>query len=145
MIFRNKNKYLMYKTLVKFNQCKSMTETQDYIIDKYKLDSWYFSYIISQCVEMKLIDGIKSEPSMGNNYKTTYAKYIYITYNGYEFLKNYYGFIKKVLWNLSLIFITAVITVLINNKFSNFNQIINISDNVTPKHIICSKICDNTN
>lgn len=145
MIFRNKNKYLMYKTLLKFNKCKSMQETQKFIIKKYKLDEWFFSYITDQCVEMKFIDGIKSTTSMSNRYHTTYSQNIYITYNGYEFLKNYYGFIKKVLWNLFLIITTAIITVIFNNKFSVSNENINTGDNVFPNDTININVCNNSN
>ena len=125
MVFRNKTKYLMYKTLTMFNKCKSMPETQKFIINKYKLDEWYFAYITTQCVEMHLIDGITSNTSMSNHHQTTYAQNIYITYNGFEFMKNYYGFIKKVLWNLFLIITTAIITVNFDNWFSTTKQINN--------------------
>lgn len=122
MVFRNKNKYLMYKILIKFNKCKSIFETQEYIINKFKLEEWYFSYLIGQCVEHHLIDGIVVSKSINNHYHTVYTENIYITYNGYEFLKNYYGLIKKILWNLFLIITTAIITVKINNWLSSTEQ-----------------------
>ena len=42
MIFYNKNKFLMYKILIKFNKCKSIEDTQIFIINKYKIDKKYF-------------------------------------------------------------------------------------------------------
>lgn len=115
MIFRNKNKYLMYKTMIKFNKCNSMPKTQEFIINKFKLDDYYFSYIISQCVEQHYIDGIVVSKSINNHHHTVYTQNIYITYYGYEFLKNYYSLIKKIIWQLLVIITTATITVNINN------------------------------
>ena len=145
MIFRNKNKYLMYKILIKYSKCNSMVETQKYIINKFKLDEWHFTYLIGQCVEHHLIDGIVVSKSINNHYHTVYTENIYITYSGYDFLKNYYGFIKRILWNLFLIVTTAIITVLIENKFSNSNQDINTRNEVVPQCSSCFEICNYSN
>ncbi len=125
MIFQNKNKFLMYKTLLKFNKCKSIKETKDFIINKFNIDDWYFSYLIGQCVELQLIDGIKVTKSINNHYHNVYTENIYLTYNGYEFIKNYYGWLKKLLRDLLLITITAIITVLVESKLDTTNQVHN--------------------
>lgn len=125
MIFRNRNKLLMYKTLLKFDKCKSINDTRKYIINKYKLTEDYFTYLIGQCVELQLIDGISVNKSINNNYFNVYSKNIYLTYNGYEFIKNYYGWLKKLLRDLLLITITAIITVLVENKLNPTKQVHN--------------------
>ena len=115
----------MYKTLTKFNKCNSIKETQTFMINKYKLDQSYFSYIIGQCVEQQLIEGIVISKSIGNHYHAVYTENIYITYNGFEFMKNYYIWIKKLLRDLFLILMTAIITVKINNWLDHSNQVHN--------------------
>lgn len=135
----------MYKLLKKFNKCNSMPETQKYIIKKYNLDEWFFGYITKQCIELELICGISISVSMSNRHITTYAKNIYITYQGFEFLKNYHSTIYKLLRDLFLIVLTATITVLIDNKLSNSNQNINTTDNVTSDSSVCSAVCNNSN
>lgn len=125
MIFYNKNKFLMYKILIKFNKCKSIEDTQIFIINKYKIDKKDFSYLISQCVEQQLLNGIIANKTANNYYHIFCSENIYLTYYGYEFIKNYYGWIKKLLRDLFLIFITAIITVIINNELDNTNQIHN--------------------
>lgn len=142
MIFRNENKYLMYKILIKFSKCNSMQQTQKYIINKFKIDEWYFAYLTGQCVEHHLIDGIVISKSINNHYHTIYTENIYITYNGYDFLKNYYSFIKNVLWNLFLIITTATITAIINNEFSTSNQGVNIRNEIMSQCSSCFEICD---
>lgn len=148
MILRNKNKYLVYKTLLKFKKYGCMFKTQDYITKKFKFDEYYFAYIVGQCVEMKLLDGIRTSKSINNHYHNVYSENIYITYNGYEFLKNYHSKFYSLLRDLFLIFITAVvtatITVLINNKFSKSNQSNNIFNDICSKETICSDICNNS-
>lgn len=145
MIFRNKNKYLMYKILLKFKKYRCMPETQDYIVKKYKIDEYYFAYIIGQCVEMNLLDGIHSSKSINNYYHNVYSENIFITYNGYEFLKNYHSKFYSLLRDLFLIFVTATVTILINNEFSNSNQSNNIFNDICSKDAVCSDICNNSN
>lgn len=125
MIFQNRNKLLMYKTLLKFDKCKSINDTKEYIINKYKLTEDYFTYLIGQCVELQLIDGISVNKSINNNYFNIYSENIYLTYNGYEFIKNYYGWLKKLLRDLLLITITAIITVLVESKLDPTKQVHN--------------------
>lgn len=125
MFLRNKNKFLMYKILHKFENCKSIGDTKNFIVNKYKIDENYFSYLIGQCVEQQLFDGIKITTSINNFYHNIYSKNIYISYNGYEFIKNYYGWLKKLLRDLFLIIITAFVTVVINNNLDNTKQIHN--------------------
>lgn len=118
MIFRNKTKFLMYKTLTSFNKTHDMQKTQDIIISKYSLKDNDFAFIISQCVDNHFIDGIFYDKSANNRFMTIYKKYMYITYNGYEFVKNYYSFILKLLRDLLLILATALVTVNVNNWLS---------------------------
>ena len=125
MVFRNKNKYLMYKTLNYFNKHYDIEKTQVYIIKKYKLEEFYFAYIISQCIDHKLIDGIDDSTSLNNHHHLVYTENIYITYNGYEFLKNYYGFAKRFIGEILLVIFTATVTVLVNNYLSKTEQSIN--------------------
>ena len=47
MFLRNKNKFLMYKILHKFENCKSIGDTKNFIVNKYKIDENYFSYLKS--------------------------------------------------------------------------------------------------
>ncbi len=145
-MFRNKVKFLIYKTLTNFNKTKDLHVTQKYIINKYKLQENDFGFILEECINNHFLDGVISSKSMNNHFSTIYKDYIYITYNGYEFLKNYYGFIFKLLRDFSLIVITAIVTVFINNELSNSNQTVNVCDDVIPQDVSLIKItnnCDN--
>lgn len=121
MTLYNKSKRNMYLVLSTFNKHNDIFKTQKHICKKLKIDEKEFAQIVSECVAHNFFDGIKSSSSINNCKHIVYCEHIYITYSGYEFLKNYYDFIKSFLWNLSLIITTAIITVVINNKFSNFN------------------------
>lgn len=141
MIFANKSKRQMYLTVLKFHKCKDIKETENYICKKLNITDIEFSQIIYECVSSHFFDGIKCSGSMSNKKYNVYSQHIFITYFGYEFLKNYHGFIKKVLWELFLIITTAFVTVLITNKFSISDKYVNISDNIVSQYPICPKIC----
>ncbi len=146
MIFRNKTKYLMYKTLIKFKKFKDLHITQDYIIKKYKLRENEFGFIINECVNYQFIDGVVQSKSINNHFSHIYKDYIYITSKGYEFLKDYYSSIFKLLRDFLLIGVTAIVTVLINNELSNSNQTVNICNDVVPQDISFIRVtnnCDN--
>ena len=145
MIFRNKVKFQMYKTLIIFKKCNDIFKTQNYICKKFNIQESDFTFIIRQCVENHFIDGISCSQSISNLTHTDYCEHIYLTYSGYEFMKDYYSFIKKLLWNLFLIITTAIITVKVNNFFSKPNQIINPTNNVVSNDTICVPVCQNSN
>ncbi len=144
-MFFNKLKYQMYKLLTKFNNCKSLDETKQYICQKFKIDNDNdFNFIVSQCIDFGFIDGISYSNSISNHIHIIIRDNIFITYNGYEFLKNYHTFIKKILWNLFLIIATAIITVKVNDYFSKTNQVSNVRNQIISNNPICIKICKNT-
>lgn len=141
----NKSKRNMYFVLSAFNKYNDMLKTQNYICNKLKITEDKFAQIISECVAHNFFDGIESSASINNRKHITYCEHVYITYSGYEFLKNYYEFIKNLLWNLFLIIATAIITVMINNKFSDSNQNTCVANQITSQNCSCIKICNNTN
>ncbi len=145
MIFRNKVKYQMYKTLITFKKYNDISKTQNYICKKFNIQESDFTFTIRQCVENHFIDGINCSQSLDNTTHIIYSEHIYLTYSGYEFMKEYYSFIKKLLWNLFLIFTTAIVTVKVNNFFSKPNQIINPTNNVISDKVICVPVCQNPN
>ncbi len=145
MTLYNKSKRNMYLVLSSFNKYSDIFEVQKRICRKLKIDEVKFAQIVSECVERNFFDGISSLSSANNHKHNVYRDQIYITYSGYEFLKDYYGFIKKVVWNLFLIVTTAIITVAINNKFSNSNQDICRFNQISSQNCGCIKVCDNTN
>ena len=144
MFFRNKVKYQMYKTLINFKKFQNISKTQNYICKKFNIQESDFTFIIRQCVENHFIDGIKCSKSINNYTYAIYSENIYLTYSGYEFLKDYYSFVKKILWNLFLIITTAIITVKVNDFFSKPNQIINPTNYVISDKSICVPVCQNT-
>lgn len=145
MFSKNKFKYQMYYFLNSYNKNHDINKTKNKMIDKFKIDEEKFWYVVYQCVEFKYIDGIKCSKSINNHIHTILLKHIYITYLGYEFIKTYYEFIKKIFWNLFLIITTAVVTVIINNKFSNSNQRVNSINDIFPQNIKSVKVGNNSN
>ena len=145
MIFRNKVKYQMYITLIKFRKYNDIFKTQDFICKRFNIQESDFTFIIRQCVENHFIDGIDCSQSSNNLTYAIYNEHIYLTYSGYEFMKDYYSFVKKLLWNLFLMITTAIVTVKVNDFFSKSNQIINPSNHVISDNTICVPICKNTN
>ena len=144
MTLYNKSKRNMYLVLSAFNKHNDISKTQKHICKKLKIDEDKFAQIVSECVAHNFFDGINSSSSMNNRKHVVYCERIYITYSGYEFLKNYYDFLKKLLWNLFLIVTTAIITVAINNKFSNSNQDICRINQISSQKCSSIKICNNT-
>ena len=145
MIFKNKVKYQMYKTLISFKKYNNIFKTQNYICKKFGIQESDFTFIVRQCVENHFIDGINCSQSLDNTTHAIYSEHIYLTYSGYEFMKDYYSFVKKIIWNLFLIITTAIVTVKVNDFFSKPNQIINPTNNVISNKSICVPICQNTN
>ena len=141
MILRNKVKYQMYKTLMKFKKCNDISKTQNYICKKFNIQESDFTFIVRQCVENHFIDGINCSQSLNNTTHASYSEHIYLTYSGYEFMKNYYSFIKKLLWNLFLIITTAIVTVKVNDFFSKSNQVINPANHIVSNNTISVPVC----
>lgn len=129
MFSKNKVKHNMYKIL------KSLNKTNDYELTKNKLlnsmSEVDFNYAIYECDRQHLLDGfICTKGAVNNNVFIKVPKRFYITISGYEFIKSYYSNIKNLLRDLFLILTTAIITVVINNKWSNTDECRNIIDKV---------------
>lgn len=144
-MFFNKSKRQMYFLLNDFNKTNDFKLSMNNTKDKFKIDDYTLGFRINECVTNHFINGIHSDATASNRYICNVSEHIFITYNGYEFLTNYYSFIKKILWELLIIIVTATITVIINNKLSNDNQITNITDNVASQDFVSSEICNYTN
>ena len=147
MLVRNKVKFQMYNFLVMFNKCNSIEKTRKDFCKKFKFNDNdnNFEFVVSQCLDNNFLSGITYSTSVSNNYYLVYSENIYITYTGFEFLKNYYSFLKKILWNLFIIITTAVITVIANNKLSNSNQKIDTTNKVISQDSTCCVVCNDSN
>lgn len=143
MIFKNKVKYNIYTFLSLLNKNHNYVETYNVLLQKIHEND--LNLAISECVDNHFIDGVAyRKGKLKNEFYFCHSENVYITYNGHEFLKNYYDTILKLMRDLFLIIATAIITVLITNKFSVPNQDVNICDEIFSKNIICSKVCNNS-
>ena len=145
MLFRNISKRNMYIVLKIFNKYKDMFKTQEFVCKKLKLDEPTFANIVSECVLNHFLDGIATSSSVSNLKYNVYSEHIYITYSGYEFLKNYYAFLKRILWELFLIITTAFITVVFTNWLPNSNHDVDTVQDFISNKTRCIKICDEPN
>lgn len=144
MIFKNKVKYQMYKILVEFNKCHNIYETEIIICKNLNINENDFSFALRQCVENHFFDGIDCSIMETNNTVFEYKDYIFITYSGYEFIKNYYSFFKKLLWHFFVVITTAIITVIISNYLSETNQAGNFCNNSTKNEFVCIPVSNNS-
>lgn len=145
MLFRNVSKRNMYLLLKSFNKHKDIYKTQEFVCKKLKLDEASFANIVSECVLNHFFDGIETSSSASNLKHNVYSEHIYITYNGYEFLKNYYTFLKRIVWELFLIITTAFITVAFTNWLPNSNHDADTFQDFISNKTRCVKICDEPN
>lgn len=123
MIF-NKSKKQIYFLLKDFDKTNNFNKSLNNTQLKFKIDDYTLDFRINECVSNHFVDGIQSSSTDDNSYVIDFSEHIFITYNGYEFLKNYYGFIRKGIIQLLIIVITAIVTVLANNYLSNSNNCI---------------------
>ena len=144
MIFNN-SKRQMYFLLKDFNKTKDFKLSVSNMRNKFKLDEHNTSFRIYEIVTSHYIEGINCNKTMSNTYINTLSNHIFITYSGYEFLKDYYGFIKRIIWELFIIITTAIITVMANNKFSVSNQDINLCDDIISQCTSDIEVCNETN
>ncbi len=142
MLFRNFSKRNMYIVLKNFNKYKDVYKTQEFVCKKLKLDEASFANIVSECVLNHFFDGIATSSSVSNLKHNVYSDHIYITYNGYEFLKNYYAFLKRILWELFLIITTAFITVAFTNWLPNGNHNVGTIQDIISNKACCIEICN---
>ena len=142
MILYNKSKRNMYVVLKTFNNCNDIFKTQKLVCEKLKIDEITFAHIISECVSNYFFDGIKTTTSVSNLKYNIYSEHIYISYNGYEFLKNYHGFIKRIAWELFLIITTTLITIILTNYFSDTNQDFNTICDFASDNSTYIKVCN---
>lgn len=135
----------MYLLLKSFNKYKDIYKTQEFVCRKLKLDEASFANIVSECVLNHFLDGIVTSSSVSNLKYNVYSDHIYITYNGYEFLKNYYAFLKRIVWELFLIITTAFITVIFTNWFSDRNHDVSTIQDFISNKTCCIEICNEPN
>ncbi len=128
MIF-NISKRQMYFLLKDFNKTKNFKSSIANMSSKFKMDNSTTGFRVYEVVANHYIEGVNCNKTMANTYVNTLSNYIFITSSGYEFLKDYYGFIRKILWELFIIVTTAVVTIMLNNKFSISNKDTSSSNN----------------
>lgn len=144
MFHKNKVKNNMYKIL------KSLDKTDNYELTKNKIlksiNENKFNYAIYECDRHHFLDGfICSRGIIHNDFFIKVPEKFYITQDGYNFLKNYYSNLFNLIRDILLMIITAYITVLINNKWSNTNQSCYCFDNICSQNCINSPISNNHN
>lgn len=121
MIVKNKVKYNMYKFLKTLDKTNDAEKTKNIMLKSISEEE--FNYTILECTNNHFVDGfICNKGCVNNNVIVKSLKNFYITLNGYEFLKNYYGFIVKLVRDLFLILVTAIVTVNFDNWFSSTEQ-----------------------
>ncbi len=143
-MFRNKVKRNMYKFLKKLDKTHDYDVTKNYMLNK--ISEHNYKIMIKECIDKQLIVNVKYYLSIGCTIEVQELDNIFLTYNGCEFIKNYYSYILKLLRDFLLIIVTAIVTVLINNELSNSNQTVNVCDDVIPQDVSLIKItnnCDN--
>lgn len=134
MIFHNKVKHNMYIFLKSYNKYHNYDKVKQLMIEK--IDENDFNFAVSQCIDNHFINGIRYTSEKTTNYiHINHSEILYITYYGFEFLKNYYGNIKNLIRDIFLILITAIITVIINNKWSNLDECNNIVNNIISQNV----------
>lgn len=126
----NKIKKRIYFLLKQFDKTNDFQKSVELTKSKFKLDDNQMNFYIDECIKNYYIDGVKSSRPMSNSIYLIYCSHIYLTYNGYEFMKNYYSLLSRIIFEILLIIITAIITTVVNNEWSNSNQRIDCSQNI---------------
>lgn len=112
-------------------------------------DDEYADYIVYECHESNLFDGIETSRTANNLYVIQELQNMRITRKGFQFIHQYrlnkFNFFWIPFKNLVIILITALITVLITNAFSIPDKDVKTSDKVISKDIVCSTVCNNSN
>ncbi|HAB66561.1 MAG TPA: hypothetical protein DCE23_04255 [Firmicutes bacterium] len=116
MFFGNKTKNNMYKILKSLSKTHDFKKTEKLLSNKISKDD-YNSTII-ECVEYQYLKNVDYYINVLGTYVINFPSKVFITCLGYDFLKNYFSSIFKLLRDLLLIIVTALITVHINNWFS---------------------------
>lgn len=143
MIFRNEVKYNMYRFLLSLKKSHDYKKTYQEL--SLKIENSNLDYVIAECVDNHFIDGITySKGKLENDIYLHCSNKIYLTSTGCEFIKNYYSYIFKLLRDIFLIFVTAIVTVLITNKFSVSNQDINLTCHIASQDGSSIIVCNNS-
>lgn len=125
----------MYTFLINYNKYHNYDKVKKIMIKKIGEND--FNFTVSQCVDNHFISGVRYSNSTTTNYiHINRSTTLFITCYGFDFMKNYYANIKNLIRDLFLILTTAIITVIINNKWSNLNECNNIINNVFSQDII---------
>lgn len=139
----------IYNFLNTFHKTNDIDKSFQKIKQKLKCEDEYARYIISECVTYEYFSGINFTRSINHSIHLDIRNHKYITRKGYQFIHDYKINKLNFFWipfkNLVIIVITAFITVIVGNFFSNNKQSIEVSDNIVPQISIEVPICDNSN
>ncbi len=146
----NKIELGIYTFLDSFDKSNDYKKSKQSIIDKLNCDDKYANFIIGECDNSNYFSGLSVNKNCLNQTLIDIRENLYVTRDGYKFIHQYeldnFNFFWIPFKTFFLILATAIITVIINNCFSNSNQSINIVDDVTSqKEVICEVVCDDTN
>lgn len=139
----------IYIFLTSFHKTNDFHKSSVILLKKLKCSDEYSNFIISECVKANYFEGLTVTSTTNNHKVIDIRQHLYITRQGYQFLHQYrldkFNFFWIPFKHLTIIIVTAFITAVITNLFSDKKQVVNTRNKIISHGFICIEVCNHSN